>query len=111
MLLNFPKWCTADDPFPRILKQKDVSKSSRNGRGERRGAMTQLHQLLDPMETGGEAVVLEAGLRERIVGQEEAIHTIVDAYQAWLAGMNTPGRPVANLLFLGPTGTGKTRMV
>jgi ATP-dependent Clp protease ATP-binding subunit ClpB len=75
------------------------------------GAMTQLHQLLDPMETGGEAAVLEAGLRERIVGQEEAIHTIVDAYQAWLAGMNTPGRPVANLLFLGPTGTGKTRMV
>jgi ATP-dependent Clp protease ATP-binding subunit ClpA len=73
--------------------------------------MTQLHQLLDPTETGGEAAVLEAGLRERIVGQEEAIHSIVDAYQAWLAGMNTPGRPVANLLFLGPTGTGKTRLV
>src|SRR5690242_10642304 len=73
--------------------------------------MTRLNQLLDPRQTGRQAEQFEAGLREKIVGQEEAIHEIVDAYQAWLAGMNTPGRPVANFLFLGPTGTGKTRLV
>jgi ATP-dependent Clp protease ATP-binding subunit ClpA len=55
--------------------------------------------------------MLEKGLRSRIVGQEEAIQQVVEAYQQFLAGMNAPGRPIANFLFLGPTGTGKTRMV
>src|SRR5207245_1625625 len=50
-------------------------------------------------------------LRKRIVGQDEAIDQIVNIYLMYLAGMNTPSRPIGNFLFLGPTGSGKTRMV
>jgi len=46
-----------------------------------------------------------------VVGQEEAVDQIVNIYQTYLAGMTSPGRPIGNFLFLGPTGTGKTRLV
>jgi ATP-dependent Clp protease ATP-binding subunit ClpB len=67
--------------------------------------------LLDPTRTGHEARTLDETLRRLIVGQDEAIDQIVNIYQMHLTGMNPPGRPVGNLLFLGPTGSGKTRMV
>ncbi len=67
--------------------------------------------LLDPAQIGSVAQTLLTGLRQRIVGQDEAIYTVVQAYQMYLAGMSTPFRPIANLLFLGPTGSGKTRLV
>jgi ATP-dependent Clp protease ATP-binding subunit ClpB len=70
-----------------------------------------LNQLLDPTRVGSEAVKLDSKLRERIVGQEQAIQQIVHVYQTYLAGMSSPGRPIGNLLFLGPTGSGKTRTV
>jgi len=66
---------------------------------------------LDPTQTGRDAARLEQNLHKRIVGQEEAIGQVVNVYQMYLAGMNSPGRPVGNFLFLGPTGSGKTRMV
>src|SRR6202030_811044 len=46
-----------------------------------------------------------------VVGQDEAIHQIVRAYQTHLAGLSPVGRPIGNFLFLGPTGSGKTRIV
>lgn len=73
--------------------------------------MVRLSQALDPTKTGREAVTLEAKLRKLIVGQDEAIQQIVNIYQMHLTGMSAPGRPVGNLLFLGPTGSGKTRIV
>lgn len=73
--------------------------------------MIRLSHLLDPSRTGREAESLEAGLRRRIIGQDEAIQQIVNIYQMQLTGMNAPGRPVGNFLFLGPTGSGKTRTV
>src|SRR3989475_9841365 len=73
--------------------------------------MGRLHKLLDPMQTGQEAGKLDSNLRKRIVGQDEAISQIVNVYQTNLAGMSSPGRPIGNLLFLGPTGSGKTRLV
>jgi len=60
---------------------------------------------------GRESSELQTNLRKRIVGQEEAIREIVSIYQMYLTGMNAPGRPIGNLLFLGPTGSGKTRIV
>ena len=69
------------------------------------------NELLDPTRTGSDAGKLESDLRKRIVGQEEALQQIVHVYQTYLAGMSSPGRPIGNLLFLGPTGSGKTRMV
>jgi ATP-dependent Clp protease ATP-binding subunit ClpB len=67
--------------------------------------------LLDPNKTGKQAQDLESKLRRLVVGQEEAIHTIVRAYQTHVAGLSPTGRPVGNFLFLGPTGSGKTRIV
>src|SRR5207245_7777369 len=46
-----------------------------------------------------------------IVGQDEAIQQIVNIYQMNLTGMSAPGRPIGNFLYLGPTGSGKTRVV
>src|SRR6266852_3731354 len=67
--------------------------------------------LLDPTRTGRQAGDLEYQLRHLVVGQEEAIHQIVRAYQTHLAGLSPAGRPIGNFLFLGPTGSGKTRIV
>src|SRR5437870_5739889 len=73
--------------------------------------MVRLNKRLDPSQTGSEAEKLFGDLSKRLVGQDEAIDQIVNIYQMYLAGMNSPGRPIGNFLFLGPTGTGKTRMV
>src|SRR6266853_241412 len=72
--------------------------------------MTKL-TLLDPTKTGRPAQDLESKLRRFVVGQEEAIHEIVKAYQSHLTGLSPAGRPIGNFLFLGPTGSGKTRIV
>src|ERR1700738_2715571 len=66
---------------------------------------------LDPTLRSVESRDFEVGLRRKIVGQEEAVQAVVDLYQVFRAGLNAPGRPVGNLLFLGPTGAGKTRVV
>src|SRR3984893_17329038 len=68
-------------------------------------------ELLDPTQNGRQAEHLENKLGHLIVGQEEAIHQIVRAYQTHLAGLSPIGRPIGNFLFLGPTGSGKTRIV
>ncbi|MCU1259555.1 MAG: ATPase domain protein [Bryobacterales bacterium] len=67
--------------------------------------------LLDPTRTGMQAEDLESRLRRLVIGQDEAIHQIVRAYQTYLAGLAPVGRPIGNFLFLGPTGSGKTRVV
>jgi ATP-dependent Clp protease ATP-binding subunit ClpB len=67
--------------------------------------------LLDATVTGTKAKDLETKLHRLVIGQEEAIHEIVRTYQTYLAGLSPEGRPIGNFLFLGPTGTGKTRAV
>ncbi|HXN49937.1 MAG TPA: AAA family ATPase [Bryobacteraceae bacterium] len=66
---------------------------------------------LDPTRTGRDAESLEGNLKRYIVGQDEAIGQIVNIFQMHLTGMTAPGRPIGNFLFLGPTGSGKTRTV
>jgi len=73
--------------------------------------MSRVNVPLDPTRTGREAEALEASLSRMIVGQDEAIQQIVNIYQMHLTGMTPPGRPIGNFLFLGPTGSGKTRIV
>src|SRR6202051_3468623 len=67
--------------------------------------------LLDPTRTGGQAKELENKLHRLVVGQDEAIRQIVRAYQTHVSGLSPVGRPIGNFLFLGPTGSGKTRIV
>jgi ATP-dependent Clp protease ATP-binding subunit ClpB len=66
---------------------------------------------LDPSKRSTDTIDFQSALRSKIVGQEEAVQALVDLYQVFRAGLNSPGRPVGNLLFLGPTGSGKTRIV
>src|ERR1035437_329282 len=68
------------------------------------------HQL-DPSIRSTDTRDFESSLRSKIVGQVEGVQSLVDMYQVFCAGLNSPGRPVGNLLFLGPTGSGKTRIV
>jgi ATP-dependent Clp protease ATP-binding subunit ClpB len=72
---------------------------------------TGLNTALDPTRRSSDATEFEASLRRRIVGQDAAVEKVTEIYQMFLAGLNAPGRPVGNLLFLGPTGSGKTRVV
>lgn len=67
--------------------------------------------VLDPTKTGREADTLEKSLRRLIIGQDDAIEQIVNIYQMHLTGLCPQNRPVGNFLFLGPTGSGKTRIV
>ena len=72
---------------------------------------TVLNTVLDPTRRSNDARDFDNTLRRKIVGQETAIEKVAEIYQMFLAGLNPPGRPVGNLLFLGPTGSGKTRVV
>jgi ATP-dependent Clp protease ATP-binding subunit ClpA len=66
---------------------------------------------LDPTLRSVESQDFQIALESKIVGQPEGIKALVDLYQVFRAGMSSTGRPVGNLLFLGPTGSGKTRLV
>ena len=72
---------------------------------------TGLNATLDPNRRSNDAQDFDSALRRKIVGQDAAVEKVTEIYQMFLAGLNPPGRPVGNLLFLGPTGSGKTRVV
>jgi ATP-dependent Clp protease ATP-binding subunit ClpB len=52
----------------------------------------------------------ERDIREVVVGQDEAVELVTNVYERNLAGICDSSKPIASLLFLGPTGVGKTRM-
>lgn len=67
--------------------------------------------MLDPERKSPRAAEFEDKLSARIVGQERAVRRMSGLFQIYLAGMNNPTRPIGTMLFLGPTGSGKTRVV
>ena len=67
--------------------------------------------LLDPERKSPRAKEFEDKLSALIVGQERGVRRLSSLFQIYLAGMNNPSRPVGTMLFLGPTGSGKTRVV
>ena len=66
---------------------------------------------LDPSKRSTGTIDFETSLRARIVGQEEGVQALVDLYQVFCAGIEFAGPPGWELLLLGPTGSGKTRIV
>ena len=66
---------------------------------------------LEPERRSDDIQSFEWELRRRIVGQDHAIDSLVSAFQSVRAGLYPEGRPIRNFLFLGPTGSGKTRSV
>ena len=73
--------------------------------------MSNISTQLDPTLRSLESLEFEIALRNKVVGQEEAVGALVDVLQVYFAEMRAVGRPVGNYLFLGPTGSGKTRIV
>jgi ATP-dependent Clp protease ATP-binding subunit ClpA len=66
---------------------------------------------LNPEAKSAQAETLEAWLNSRVIGQERAIRSLSSLYQVFQAGMTDSTRPVGTMLFLGPTGSGKTHVV
>src|SRR5712671_2181025 len=69
------------------------------------------NEELDTQKRSSTSRHFEEELRQRVVGQSEAVQALVDLYEVFCAGLHSAGRPVGNLRFLGPTGSGKTRTV
>lgn len=67
--------------------------------------------FLDPKLKCAQAQEFDERLSALIIGQEKAVRSMSNLYQLFLAGMNQSNRPLGTLLFLGPTGSGKTRVV
>lgn len=66
---------------------------------------------LNPDLKSARAQEFEAGLRSRVIGQDRAVRSITSLYQVFQAGMTNQTRPFGTMLFLGPTGSGKTHIV
>lgn len=66
---------------------------------------------LDPTTKSALAQQFETGLKARVIGQDRAVRAISSLYQVFQAGMTNPTRPLGAMLFLGPTGSGKTHVV
>jgi ATP-dependent Clp protease ATP-binding subunit ClpB len=73
--------------------------------------MSGIRLMLDPARQSVEVQSFEDRLRRKVVGQDRAVKQLARVYQVFRAGIAAPGRPLANLLLLGPTGSGKTRLV
>ena len=59
---------------------------------------------------GNRIIKMRSRLKERIIGQDEAVETVVRAIQRNRAGLKDPSRPIGTFLFFGPTGVGKTQL-
>jgi len=59
---------------------------------------------------GRRLAVMDADLRGKVIGQDEAIAKVVKAIQRNRAGLKDPNRPIGSFIFLGPTGVGKTQL-
>lgn len=73
--------------------------------------MASLIKMLDPTLPGTAAEKFHSSLERLVIGQSDAVRQVVELFQTWSAGLSSSHKPIGNLLFLGPTGTGKTRLV
>ena len=67
--------------------------------------------VLNPEAKSALAEQFESGLQARVIGQDRALRSITSLYQVFQAGMTNPSRPLGTMLFLGPTGSGKTHVI
>ncbi len=101
----------AESPSDTVLGETyfDLHRIQPRPRREREDYRTET--VLDPTMQSPVVDQFESDLRRRLVGQDRAIRQLGRVYQVYGAGLAAPGRPLANLLLLGPTGSGKTRLV
>ena len=67
-----------------------------------------LNRMLE--EEGEKLSKMENYLKERVIGQDDAIKKVSDAVRRSRTGVSDPNRPIGSFLFLGPTGVGKTEL-
>ena len=65
--------------------------------------------ILGPLRAPRQFVHCE--VKNRVIGQDDAIEVVTEAVQRSRAGLNDPSKPIASLIFLGPTGVGKTELL
>lgn len=70
-----------------------------------------LNKPLDPTRRALGIAEIQTKLLSKVVGQDEAGTAMLEMYEEYKAGLHAPGKPIGSLLFLGPTGVGKTRTV
>ncbi len=68
-------------------------------------------EILDHAQKSESILDFERNLKRLVIGQDAAVEGITDVFQIYRGGLSAPGRPLATMLFLGPTGTGKTKTV
>src|SRR6184192_946163 len=73
--------------------------------------MSGIQTFLDPTLQSPDVRDFENALQQRVVGQDRAVRRLARVFQVYKSGLAAPGRPIVNLLLLGPTGSGKTRLV
>lgn len=91
--------------MPEVRKEMKQESAKKKEQAAEKGV------LLDPERKSPRAAEFEDKLSALIVGQERAVRRMSGLFQIYLAGMNNPARPIGTMLFLGPTGSGKTRVV
>ena len=105
---------TADITIPletsRTRKSTDPNRNTTQGK-QRVRVRTEVRRQLDPDRRSKDVETFDRYLRQKIVGQDAAVDAVVDIFQMFSAGLSPRNRPVGNILFLGPTGTGKTKVV
>jgi ATP-dependent Clp protease ATP-binding subunit ClpA len=102
--LDKSTWLGEDEQESEERARKEEIKMVSNGQKRKLIA-------LNPNTKSTVAEQFEAGLRARVIGQDRAVRSITSLYQVFQAGMTNPTRPVGSMLFLGPTGSGKTHVV
>jgi ATP-dependent Clp protease ATP-binding subunit ClpA len=89
------------------LTAKNLTSATRR----RKGKSALESRQLDPTFRGNVTEDILSQLKNLVIGQEEAIQAVVTAWQVQYLGLQAPGRPLSSMLFLGPTGVGKTHLV
>ena len=100
--LRFMKRLHEDTPSDRLVEEADVYAAFSRETG-------MPHALLDP-DAALDLETTRVWFQDRVQGQQEAVEVVVSVIAQIKAGLSRPNRPLASLLFIGPTGTGKTEM-
>ena len=100
--IRFVRNLVADKPAEVTLSADDVTRAFASETG--------LPYVLLDESTALQTDTVRNWFCERVIGQKQAIDLLVDLIAAVKAGLTRPDRPIASLLFIGPTGVGKTEM-
>lgn len=94
----------------RVKHALNAVRRSPDGQGRVKNPVSTGHKMrtIDITKRSEEVLLLQKNFASKIVGQSEATESITNILEKYLGGLADPNRPIGSILFLGPTGTGKT---